>query len=199
MIEPSPPFRRAAPDDAPVIAELMNMAGEGLPLYLWQQTAGAGNPAWDIGIARARRDTGSFSYRNTVLRLVDDEIAACLIGFPLDDEPPVPNYAGMPPMFVPLQELEDQAPGTWYINALATLPKHRGRGYGGELLTLAESIGASAGKRGLSLIVANSNHDARRLYLGRGFREVATRPMVKEGWQSPGSTDWILMRKDFGR
>ena len=39
----------------------------------------------------------------------------------------------MPPMFVPLQELEDRVPGTWYVNVLATLEEHRGKGYGKEV------------------------------------------------------------------
>ena len=40
-------------------------------------------------------------------------------------EYPTPIGDDMPAMFVPLQELENLAPGTWYINVLATFPEHR--------------------------------------------------------------------------
>ena len=49
---------------------------------------------------------------------------------------------------------------------------------------------------GLSLIVSDTNLGARRLYESRGYREVAKRKMVKEGWKHPG-VDWVLMRKDL--
>ncbi|HEX6094114.1 MAG TPA: hypothetical protein VFZ07_12215, partial [Dongiaceae bacterium] len=64
MENPSPPFRPAVIEDAPILAELVNYAGEGLPLYLWGKMAAAGESAWDVGRRRAARDEGSFSYRN---------------------------------------------------------------------------------------------------------------------------------------
>jgi ribosomal protein S18 acetylase RimI-like enzyme len=196
MLSVDLPFRRATPDDAKDLAEFANMAGEGLPLYLWEQMANAGASAWEIGYARAKRDSGGFSYRNATLRLVGDAAVACLIGYPLEDDPPTTDYSEIPPMFVPLQQLEDMAPGTWYINVIATREVHRGKRYGNELLALAENIAASFGKRGLSLIVADTNVGARRLYTGLGYRELAQRPMVKERWARPGE-NWVLMVKDL--
>src|SRR6476620_4760627 len=35
MRQPNPTFRPATSDDAIVLAELVNYAGEGMPLYLW--------------------------------------------------------------------------------------------------------------------------------------------------------------------
>jgi ribosomal protein S18 acetylase RimI-like enzyme len=184
------------PDDAKDLTEFVNMAGEGLAYYLWEQIATAGESAWDVGCIRAKRDSGSFSYRNAVLRLEGNDAVACLIGYPLEDAPPPVDYSEMPPMFVPLQQLEDLAPGTWYINVLATKEAHRGLGYGNELLALAEDIAASLGKHGLSLIVADTNLGARKLYSSLGYQEVAQRAMVKERWVHPG-THWILMTKSL--
>src|SRR5690606_6362617 len=197
MIDLGPPFRKAVPGDARGLARFVNIAGEGLPLYLWQQMAREGESAWDVGHARAKRATGSFSWRNAIFRVLGDDPVACLIGYPLEDDPPAADYTDMPPMFVPLQQLEDLVPGTWYINVVATSEEHRGKGYGQELLALAETIGLDLGKRGLSLIVADTNEGARRLYRRIGFRELAQRPMVKEGWRHPGAR-WVLMRKDLG-
>lgn len=188
------PLRWATPDDAAAMAEFVNMAGEGLPLYLWSRMANAGDDPWEIGRQRARRNSGSFSYRNTVLLEDAGEVAACLIGYPLASEPEPIDYARMPAMFVPLQELENLAPGTWYVNVLATYPKHRGRGFGTTLLHLADEIAADTGADGLSIIVMDANSGARRLYERSGYREVARRPIVKDTWETRGE-NWVLLTK----
>jgi len=194
MIELDAPFRRATPDDAPALAELINFAGEGLPLYLWGKMAEPGESAWDVGCRRARREAGSFSYRNAVVAEVEGRVIASLVGYPLPDQPEPIDDASLPPMFVPMQELENLAPGTWYVNVLASYPEFRGQGYGTRLLEIAERLATEAGKAGLSIIVADANAGARRLYERSGYREIATRPMVKEGWESPGES-WVLLVK----
>ena len=191
MIELEAPFRRATQADAHALAELVNMAGEGLPLYLWGKMAEAGESAWDVGRRRAMRESGSFSYRNAVVAEVGDRVIAGLIGYPLPDYPE-PIDERMPAMFVPLQELENLAPGTWYVNVLATLEKYRGRGYGARLLGVAERLAVAAGRSGLSIIVSDANAGARQLYERSGYAEVATRPMVKEAWENPGE-NWVLL------
>ena len=77
---------------------------------------------------------------------------------------------------------------------LATYPQYRGRGYGAELLSIAEDIARDTSKRGLSIIVADANVGARRLYERCGYRELARRAMVKAQWDHPG-TDWVLLVK----
>jgi len=188
-----PPFRRAIRGDAPILAELVNDAGEGLPLYLWGKMAASGETAWDVGRRRAAREEGSFSYRNAVIIEQEGESAGCLIGYEISDDP-VPIAGGMPAMFVPLQELENLAPGTWYVNVLAVRPALRGQGLGVRLLGLADETGRSLAKRGMSVIVSDANVGARRLYERCGYREAATRAMVKEGWRNDGR-NWVLLTK----
>jgi ribosomal protein S18 acetylase RimI-like enzyme len=187
------PLRRATEGDAPVLAELVNMAGEGLPLYLWGKMAEGGESAWDVGRRRARREAGSFSYRNAVVAEVDGRVIAGLIGYALPDRP-APIDHQMPAMFVPLQELENLAPGTWYVNVLATLGEYRGRGHGTRLLGVAERLATAAGCSGLSIVVADANAGARRLYERCGYVERAMRAMVKEAWNNPGE-NWVLLVK----
>jgi len=194
MIELAPPYRRASREDAAALAELVNFAGEGMPLYLWTRMAGPGESPWEVGRLRAARDEGSFSYRNAIVREEQSKVAAALIGYALPDAPDPVDYAGMPAMFVPLQQLEDLAPGTWYINVIATYPEHRGKGIGTELMAIAERLARDTGRRGLSLVVADSNLGARRLYARCGYGEIATRPMVKDDWSGPGE-NWVLLVK----
>jgi ribosomal protein S18 acetylase RimI-like enzyme len=82
------------------------------------------------------------------------------------------------------------------VNVLAAYPQHRGNGYGTALLGLAEELARETLRRGMSIIVADTNVGARRLYERYGYREVASRRMVKEGWVHPG-TSFVLLTKSL--
>jgi ribosomal protein S18 acetylase RimI-like enzyme len=191
-----PPCRPARPDDAWALAELVNIAGEGLALHVWSGMAGPGESAWATGRSRAVRDSGGFSYRNAIVLEENGKVVACLIGYPLENAPGTINYDEIPAMFVPLQQLEDEVPGTWYVNVLATYPDSRGKGYGGRLLAIAEQKALDANCYGLSVIVSDANTAARRLYEKQGYSEHAQRPMVKQGWRNDG-VNWILLVKNI--
>jgi len=190
---PHPPLRPATIADAPILAELVNYAGEGMPLYLWGKMAGSGESAWDVGRRRVAREEGSSSYRNATVIEHAGACAGCLIGYEIADEPQ-PIGPDMPAMFVPLQELENLAPATWYVNVLAVQPQFRGLGRGAKLLGRADETGRALGKRGMSVIVSDGNPGARRLYERCFYREAGRRAMVKEGWANEGA-NWVLLRK----
>lgn len=187
-------FRPATPQDATALARLVNMAGEGMPLYLWTGMTKDGEDPWEIGRQRALRESGGFSWRNATMAETDGAIAGCLIGYRLADVPEPVDLGSLPPMFAPLEELEQMAPGTWYVNVLAVEPELRGRGIGAALLTLAYAKAAETGAVGTSVIVSDGNGGARRLYERMGHRSVAQRPMVKDGWSNPGR-NWVLLTK----
>lgn len=187
-------FRRATRDDAAALAELVNMAGEGLPLYLWGKLAEAGEDPWDVGRRRAQRETGSFSYRNAIVVEEAGKVMAALVGYRLPEVSEPIDHDKMPAMFVGLQELENLAPKTWYVNVVAAFPEKRGKGLGTRLLSLAEDLARETSASGMSIIVANSNTGARRLYERAGYRETATRKAVKERWKNP-IEDWVLLVK----
>ncbi len=186
--------RAAARSDCAELAQLINLAGESLPLYLWQQMAGADGDPWEIGRQRAARDSGSFSYRNSVVAEVDGEIAGALVGYPVADEPEAIDTDSTPAMWIPLLKLESCAAGTWYVNSVATFPEFRELGVGSKLMRWAEQHVLDLGLRGVSLIVSDANQGARRLYERLGYAATASRPMVKEQWQNDGKT-WVLMIK----
>lgn len=188
--------REAQKSDAAELAKLIDLAGEGLPFYLWQQMAGAGEDPWEIGRQRAARDTGSFSYRNAVVAEIDGKVVGALIGYPTAAEPEPIDIENTPPMFVPLLELENLAVGTWYVNAVATFPEARGLGVGSKLMRWADRRASERGLRGTSLIVSDANRGARRLYDRLGYEETAQRPMVKEQWQNEGE-NWVLMIREL--
>jgi ribosomal protein S18 acetylase RimI-like enzyme len=187
------PFRRATLSDVTELAELVEFASEGLALCLWTQLASAGGDPWEVGRKRVSSEIGGVSYRHALIAERAGKTIGALLGYPLPDEPE-PIDRGLPALLVPLHDLMNLAPGTWYLHALAAHPEHRGGGIGTALLAQADKLAASAGAPGLSLIVSDTNTGARRLYKRNGFREVARRKMVKERWQHPGS-EWVLMTK----
>ncbi len=219
-----PPFRAAQPGDATVLAHLINLAGEGLPMHLWRKAAGddpafEGCTPFEVGVARARRAEGGFSYTKAVvieaetpesLHAVSPSAAAApareVAGMLLGMRQAVPYDAGepsaLPAPLRPLVALEAEAerlaaeagaPGTWYLNALAVLPPHQGRGLGGRLLAQAEVLARAGGARFVSLIVDCDNRVAEALYRSRGYREVARRPISP--WPNGPTADWALLLK----
>ncbi|MCU9846847.1 GNAT family N-acetyltransferase [Defluviimonas sp. WL0024] len=190
MTRPDLTIRKACAADAGFIAEMVNQAGEGIALHFWSMTAPVASAAIEVGIARAAGETAAISYRNAWIAEIGGEAAGCLIAHRQPETLPPPDPE-TPPLFRPLDSLEAEAPDTGYVHVLATAPAFQGRGIGTRLLDFAERY---AGPRGMSLIVADANEGARRLYERAGYRVAARRAMVKDGWAGAGR-EWLLMVK----
>nr|WP_111300409.1 GNAT family N-acetyltransferase [Paracoccus saliphilus] len=189
-------IRKATASDAAHLVRFINMAADDLPLHFWHKTVGPDGDPWAWGEERAARETGNFSYRNAWLAEVEGNVAACLLGYAAEVEPG-PIDPDTPPIFVPLLELEALAPGSWYLNVLATYETFRGKGSGSALLAHAETVAASAGHASISLIAADTHQDALRLYASKGYREVARRSVVKGDW-AVDANEWLLLMKPIG-
>src|SRR5688572_27956972 len=169
------PLRPALIEDAPILAELVNYAGDGLPLHLWSKMAAAGESAWEVGRRRAARPEGGFSYHNAIIIEHRGTCAGCLIGFEIQDQPE-PIGSDRPAIFVPFQEQENRAPGTWYVNVLAVRPQFRGLGLGTRLLDVADETGPARQARQERRRVAEQSARAAALpalRLSRGARASA--------------------------
>lgn len=188
-------IRKANAADAAHLVRFINMAADDLPLHFWQKSVGPGGDPLSYGRDRAARDSGSFSYRNAWLAEWQGKVAACLLGYPSDDAPG-PIDLDTSAILVPLLELEALAPGSWYLNVLATDQAFRGKGLGKALLAHAEQVALGLGRRVISLIAEDTHQDALRLYQADGFREVARRAVVKGDWQVK-ATQWILFTKSL--
>ena len=186
-------IRQATAADAAHLVRFINMAADDLPLHFWRKSVGPEGDALAYGLERAARETGSFSYRNAWLMEQEGEVAACLLGYPAEVDP-APIAPDTPAIFVPLLELEALAPGSWYLNVLATYDAFRGRGCGSALLAHAEEIARAGGHKTISLIAEDTHQDALRLYRAKGYREVARRAVVKGDW-AVDATEWILFVK----
>jgi GNAT superfamily N-acetyltransferase len=195
-MEPEIFLRPATIADASALAVLVDIAGEGMPAYMWSTLAAPGQSLLEIGRERAQRDTGGFSWRNAVVAELDGEVAAGLVGYLLDDPYDLSVLAETPEIVQPLVKLEAQAPGSWYVNVLATFPEFRGLGIGTALLEIAESNGSEAGAPALSVIVGSWNEEATRLYGRAGYEAVASEPAIPFPGR-PHEGDWVLMAKSL--
>ena len=190
MLRLEPPFRSAVEADGPVLAALINEASHGLSLYAWGRMAGPTGDPWSFGaeIQSERARDGIWT--------VADEGAGAIAGLQV-----WPRGSGGPAhdlrtLFGPVVELRALANDALYVNVVATLPAARGRGLGTRLMRIAEDIARAGSYPRLSLVVADDNDAARRLYDRLGYRERAARPMAKEGWDGPGAT-WTLLVRDL--
>lgn len=185
--------RPATPEDAPYLVDVVLMAGEGLPEIVWAELAQPGEALRDVGLRRAGRGEGSFSYLNATLFERDGQVLGGMVGVRLPDRP-VEIGADFPAAFVPLQELENLVCGTWYVNILGVYDEFRGQGVGSRMLEHAAEIAAQMGAAGLSIIVFSANPGAERLYRRAGFNEVARRTMSIPGWRHDGCEAILLAR-----
>ena len=177
-----------------MLAELIDRAGEGLPRVLWARAAETGQDPMDVGAARAARAEGGFSYRNAVVLDAVGAVAGMLLSYRLDDPYDAGDLARIPDVVRPLLELEAQAPGSWYVNAVAVATGFEGRGHGRALMGLAEDLGRESGATEISLIVADENDRARGLYERLAYVVRDRRPVV--GFPGfPHAGDWLLMVK----
>ena len=188
-----PRMRSARLEDADAIARLIDMAGHGLPFHLWAEAAEEGGSPLEVGRRRVEREEGKFSYRNAWVIEVAGAVAAGLIGYRQPEPYSLDGIESFPPTVQPLVRLEAYAPGSWYVNVLAVLPEHRGKGLGSLLLADAERRAHEVGARSLSLIVASENPNALRLYEHVGYRALERRPVV--GFPGFHGGDWVLMTK----
>ncbi len=189
-------MRKAAVEDAPKLAELMNIAGEGIPAYLWERMAGPDEDVMTFGARRVAGTEGAFSYTNAYIAACDDTIVGMLLGYRLPDPYETGPLDAIPSVVQPLVELESRVPGSWYVNAVATESAQRGQGVGRRLMELAEQLADASNSDALSLIVAEENAGARQLYERLGYRNIARQPIVPFP-RCPHTGDWVLMKKEI--
>lgn len=85
-------------------------------------------------------------------------------------------------------------PGELHINNMAIRPDWRRQGLARALLRHVLHVGESAGCPRATLEVRESNHAARQLYEGLGFRLAGTRP----GYYSEPVEDALILGRDAG-
>jgi len=187
-------IRDAVKADAKDLAYLINMAGEGIPEYLWKDMVEGSESPLQAGARRAAREAGNFSYTNARVCEENGALLGMVLSYRQPDPYAVGDLSEYPEILRPVLQLEAKLPGSWYINAIATYAQYRGRGVAHRLCEDTVARARANDCFDLSLIVASENAQAMRLYERLGFQKNAALPIVPY----PGGLhagDWVLMSK----
>ena len=188
--------RSAVPNDGAHLALLADAATRRLNAWLWNDAARAGQSSFEVGRDSIRTDPNSLYYfeRWQVFERAGD-VAGGLNGYLLG---PTSNVASpdLAAVLEPIVELKNVAEGSWYISVAAVFPEFRGKGLGRHILTTAEATARAAGIDKLTLIVADFNPGALRVYERYGFTEWDRRPFVTFPGSDPGG-NWLLLGCDL--
>lgn len=192
-------IRMAEAQDAPSLARLIDIAGEGIPEWLWRSMAEPNQTPLEFGELRAARETGGFSYRNSMVAECDGKIIGLLLGYVVatPDVSDIETLQDLPSPIRPFVELEHKSVGSFYINALAVFPGRRGAGVGRSLMIAAECRAIELGAAKMSIQVYSQNQGAFRLYEAMGYRQVDQRPVLWHPCQPYYDEDIVLMLKSL--
>jgi ribosomal protein S18 acetylase RimI-like enzyme len=187
-------IRNADSTDCLAIAELAQMAGDGIPGYFWADSQQPGQTLEATGAELLKSETANFSYRNTLVACLDGEIAGMLLAYRLpaaeDNDEELQDF----PEFVrPLIELEQCVAESFYINMLATYPRFRGQGVASELLAEADRLALAVQCELISIAVFASNPDALELYRRLGYETIEQRAVIACDYHP--ATEVLLLTK----
>ncbi len=195
-MSPSPRIRPAQSSDAPTLAKLIDIAGEGIPRWLWSRSSSDGQDPLDVGAERARRTKGGFSYRNALVAERDGLPIGMVLSYAIDAAPD-DDPDDLPAPIAPFVELEAQSVGTWYINALAISAGCRCAGVGTALMKAAEDLARDSGYSSMSVQVYSQNTGAVKLYERLGYHEHGRVPVRDHPCQPYYDEDIVLLRKQL--
>ena len=192
----TPLIRQAKTSDAECLAKLINLAGEGIPNWLWTRACVEGQTPLEVGIERAKRDTGGFSYTNALVAEPSGYPVGMVLSYAIT-EAPTENPDDLPPPIAPFVALEILSVGTWFINALAVFGEAQGQGIGSRLLTAAEGLAHSAGFTEMSIQVYGQNTGAVRLYKRHDYEFAASEPVRQHPCPPYYTGDVLLLKKSL--
>jgi ribosomal protein S18 acetylase RimI-like enzyme len=187
-------IRKAGIDDCHAIAELAQIAGDGIPGYFWADSQRPGQTLEATGAELLKSETDNFSYRNALVACEDGDVAGMLLAYRLPSaEENQEDPFNFPEFVRPLIELEQCVAESFYVNMLAIYPRYRGRGVGSALLAEAERLALAANCDLISIAVFASNPQALNLYQRLGYEKIEQRAVVACDYHP--ATEVLLLTK----
>ena len=180
-------IRKATSGDCLAIAELAQMAGDGIPGHFWADSQQPGQSLEQAGAMLAGSETANFSYRNAWLACIEGEVAGMLLAYRLPaSEDNDENPDDFPEFVRPLIELEQCVPESFYINMLAAYPRFRGQGVGTALMHEVDQLAIAVNCSLISIEVFSSNTGALKLYQRLGYEITEQRPLIESDYHPAG-------------
>lgn len=188
-------IRAAHTEDSLAIAELALIAGDGIPAYFWEQSRKDGEELLDVGARNAASETDNFSYRNTWLAMIDDDIAGMLLAYKLPSADEAEDTTHFPEFIRPMIELEHCVPASFYVNMLASFPEYRDRGVGSALMKKAEELAKQNDCSLISLSVFDDKFSVVRFYERHHYKTIEQRKVIPHS-SHPHHGQILLMVKE---
>ena len=174
-------LRRATEADVPDLARLLIIAAHGIIDALYHDLV-PGVPTEKLFEWRFAQAGSVQSYEYCWVAQQGPRTIGMLHAHPIDglaDAPSDPRLtADRLAVVAPFAALDEQARGSYHINAVAVSPECRGGGIGNRLMALATSEAQRQGFAELSLIVFEQNSRAVALYRRLGFEIAGRSPVV---------------------
>jgi ribosomal protein S18 acetylase RimI-like enzyme len=187
-------IRNAGIADCRAIAELAQIAGDGIPGFFWADARQPGQSLEATGAELLKSETANFSYRNTLVACQDGEIAGMLLAYRLpSSEDNDEDLLDFPEFVRPLIELEQCVAESFYINMLATYPGFRGQGIASALMAEADRLALAAQCDLISVSVFVDNPGALELYRRLGYQTIEKRAVIACDYHP--ATEVLLLTK----
>lgn len=165
-------LRMAKSEDVEQVADLLDIANNSGMAVFWRSEIGSGETWRDIVRRRFMSPSSRLSMKNTMVAEVDGEVAGMLM-FAILPETPI-AIDSVDPVLRPYIELQNQAPGSFYINNAAVFPKWRRRGISSALRDVVIRVAYDTGLTDISTTVHESKDFLLAHYAKRGMTVVAS-------------------------
>ena len=189
-------FRPAAKADASALAVLVDIAGEGLPAYLWSTLKAPGQSILEVGRERAARETAASPTATPLSPRSEARSppASSATGSTIPTISAASNRSLRSCGLWSCSRRRRQAPGT----SMCSRPSlsSAAAGIGMALLGIAEEKAARRGAPALSVIVAGENEPRRGSTQAAGYQTRAAEPIFAFPG-CPHGGDWVLMVKSL--
>jgi len=168
-------YRTGTKDDCPRLAELVNIASDGVVEFLFHDLIDGVSPIQMVA-HNLDKDTGYYTYKNTIVAEEGCDVVGVSFYYPAHYHEISDDMRS----FLPADRLEHlkhilsgRVENSLYIDTLCVDETYRGNGVGGELISLTKQKAVEQGFNSLNLIALADNTDAHRLYFRCGFEIVS--------------------------
>jgi GNAT superfamily N-acetyltransferase len=165
-------YRPAEKADSVKLAELMNIASDGVLDYLFHDLVPGISPV-QVVAHNLENDNYPHSYRSAVVATKETDVIGMALSYPSSYHKITDDMRG----FFPADRLEhlshfysSRVENSWFLDALCVVQSHRKNGIGKELISLTKEMAVKNGYNALSLIVfADSEALYKAISKGKDF------------------------------
>jgi ribosomal protein S18 acetylase RimI-like enzyme len=167
-------YRPAEKEDSAKLAELINIASDGVVEYLFHDLVPGMTPVQVVAY-NLEKDNYPHSYRSAVVAAEETDVIGIALSFPSSYHKITDEMRS----FFPADRLEhlsdffsSRIESSWFLDALCVIESHRRSGIGEKLISLTKEKAVENGYNALSLIVFADNALAIPVYQRTGFEIV---------------------------